>query len=160
MGSAAAQKALHIMQADNTRPGSTLQPAPPIASVCGDHFVTRALLFMEQHIGSPRSVAQVAAHVHVSSRTLERLFKKNIGVGPLAAYLKLRLKHAHWMLRSQIPLVVVGIRTGFASGSHFSAAFKRNYGYTPSEVQSRFAAAAKLLTPTVARCADQRVFSG
>jgi transcriptional regulator GlxA family with amidase domain len=44
LGSAVAQKALHIMQIDKSRPGSMLQPAPPVASGCDDHLVTRALL--------------------------------------------------------------------------------------------------------------------
>jgi transcriptional regulator GlxA family with amidase domain len=133
----AAQKALHIMQIERTKPMAMLQPAPPLTSACDDPRVTRALLLMEQNLSNPHSVDELASRLQITRRTLERLFGKHLGLRPLGAYMKLRLRHAHWMLRSRKPLAAIAADTGFARSSHFSAAFKREYGYPPSEERLR-----------------------
>jgi transcriptional regulator GlxA family with amidase domain len=127
-----ARKALHIMQIDKARPGATLQPAPPLTfSGCNDR-VTRALLIMEQNISNPIAITQLAARVHTTARTLQRLFKKHVGIGPLAAYLRIRLTHAELKLRDGLHLGMIAAETGFSSASHLSAALtrkKRNLAY-------------------------------
>jgi transcriptional regulator GlxA family with amidase domain len=50
--------------------------------------------------------------------------------------MKLRLKHARWMLRSCKSLAVVAVETGFANGSRLSAALKRTYDNSPSAEQA------------------------
>jgi transcriptional regulator GlxA family with amidase domain len=132
-----AQKALHIMQIDNTAPGSQLQPLPPLMPRCSDENVARALLLMEQNVREPLSAAQLAGRLDVSVRTLERLFRKAAGLTPHMAYLKLRLACAHRMLRSRQTLAFIAVETGFSRGSQFGAAYKRVYGVTPSEVRRR-----------------------
>jgi transcriptional regulator GlxA family with amidase domain len=131
-----ARKALHIMQIDKARPGATLQPAPPLAFLgCSDR-VTRALLMMEQNIGNPIAIAQLAAQIHSTPRTLQRLFKKHLGIGPLAAYLTIRLMHAELKLRDGLHLGMIAAETGFSSASHLSAALtrkKRNMSSKPRQ---------------------------
>jgi transcriptional regulator GlxA family with amidase domain len=133
MGNSLAQKALHIMQIDKARPGATLQPAPPVMPDCKDVTVTRAVLLMEQNLSSPLSILQIATRLHLSTRSLQRSFRRHTGHGPLAVYLRLRLRHAQWMLYARVPIRDVAMETGFANGAHFSAAFKRNYGYPPCD---------------------------
>jgi transcriptional regulator GlxA family with amidase domain len=119
------QKALHIMQIDKMRLGATLQPAPPLALSSPDNRVTRALLVMEQNIISPITISDLAGRVQTSARNLERLFKRHIGMGPLAAYLKLRLMHAELKLRDGVGLAVIASETGFSGASHLSGALAR-----------------------------------
>jgi transcriptional regulator GlxA family with amidase domain len=135
LGYSLAQKALHIMQIDKARPGAMLQPAPPLMQHCDEASVNRALLLMEQNLSSPLSISRIAARLCLSTRGLQRQFKMHLGHGPLTAYLHLRLRHAHWMLCARVPIIDAAIETGFANGSQFSAAFKRTYGYAPSDAR-------------------------
>jgi transcriptional regulator GlxA family with amidase domain len=134
-----AQKALRIMQIDRARSTATLQPAPPLTLSCDDARVTRALLMMEQNINSPIPIDEIAARIQISRRHLERLFEQQTGLAPRTVYMKLRLKHARWMLRSCKSLAVVAVETGFANSSHLSAAFRRTYDNSPSAERARVA---------------------
>ena len=133
LGRSNAQKALHIMQIDQMRPGSTAQSAPPTEFTGNDERISRALLIMEQHLSSPLSIAKLAAKVHLSTRQLERLFKEETGQSPQIAYLRLRLKHARWMMKTDMTLAAIAAETGFVDGSHLSKAFKAAFGTNPSE---------------------------
>jgi transcriptional regulator GlxA family with amidase domain len=132
-----AQKALRIMQIDRACSTATLQPAPPLTLSCNDERVTRALLMMEQNINSPVPIDEMAARIQISRRHLERVFERQTGLSPRTAYLKLRLKHARWMLRSCKSLAVVAVETGFANSAHLSAAFRRVYDMSPSAERVR-----------------------
>jgi transcriptional regulator GlxA family with amidase domain len=136
LGDSLAQKALHIMQIDKARPGATLQPAPPLLRDCSEASVTGALLLMEQNLSSPLSISTIARRLSISTRTLQRLFHRHLGHGPLTAYVQLRLRHAQWMLRTQVPIIDAATETGFATAPAFSAAYKRQYGHTPSTARA------------------------
>jgi transcriptional regulator GlxA family with amidase domain len=128
-----AQKALRIMQIDRTRSTAALQPAPPLTLSSDDERVTRALFLMEQNINSPIPIDEIAARLQISRRHLERVFERQTGLAPRTVYMKLRLKHARWMLRSCKSLAVVAEETGFANSSRLSAALRRTYDSSPSE---------------------------
>jgi transcriptional regulator GlxA family with amidase domain len=137
---------------------ANLQPAPPLAQPCDDERVSRALLLMEQNVSEPLSVYELALRLGVSRRNLERLFMKHLGMSPLAAYIRLRLKCARWMLRSKRSLALIADETGFAGSSHLSKAFKSVYGHAPSEerLRSGFLSASHL--PPEANHDGRRVF--
>jgi transcriptional regulator GlxA family with amidase domain len=137
LGASSAQKALRIMQIDRTRPGATLQPAPPLKCIGHDERVTRALLTMEQNICSPVSVSDIAQRVHISTRHLERIFNREMGMGPLAVYLRLRVMHAELKLKSGASLLLVASETGFAGVSQLTSAFMRTQGYGPNTMSVR-----------------------
>lgn len=142
LGLSNAQKALHIMQINRMRPGSSAQSAPPLEFVGNDSRISRALLIMEQNLSSPLSIAKLAAKVRISTRQLERLFKDETGQSPQHAYLHLRLKHARWMMKTEMTLAAIAAETGFVDGSHLSKAFKATFGTNPSEERKRALASA------------------
>jgi transcriptional regulator GlxA family with amidase domain len=133
VGRSNAQKALHIMQIDQMRPGSSAQSAPPTEFVGNDGRISRTLLIMEQNLSSPLSITKLAEKVHLSTRQLERLFKDETGQSPQNAYLRLRLKHARWMMKGDMTLASIAAETGFVDGSHLSKAFKAVFGTNPSQ---------------------------
>ena len=138
LDAASAQKALHIMQIDGSRMATGLQPAPPMMWSCDDDRVTRTLIAMEQNVNKPIPVEELASRLVISRRTLERLFERHMGFSPGTAYLRLRLNHARWMLRSGgMSLSLIAKATGFSCNAHFSAAFKQVYGWSPSEERRR-----------------------
>jgi transcriptional regulator GlxA family with amidase domain len=92
---------------------------------------------MEQNLARPVPVSKIAEQVHTSARQLERLFKEKVGCTPHAAYMRLRLKHARWMLSSNLSLAAIAADTGFADGAHLSKSFKLVYGTNPSELRKQ-----------------------
>ncbi|WP_374818853.1 GlxA family transcriptional regulator [Brucella grignonensis] len=133
LGPATALKALHILQVGRLLPGSTRQPAPPFDLASDNERVSSALLIMEQNLGAPLPIAKIARRIAVSERQLERLFNAEVGSGPSATYLQLRLKHGRWMLRSDRSIATIAADTGFSDAAHFSKTFKKFYGVNPSE---------------------------
>ncbi len=160
LGPASAQKALHILQIDRARPGSAAQPAPPMILAGDNDRVSRALLSMEQNLARPMPVAKIAGQVHTSARQLERLFKEKVGCAPHTAYLRLRLKHARWMLNSDLSLAAIAADTGFADGAHLSKTFKIVYGINPSEQRKRLLSQSAKPLPRAAQGNDlaRRIF--
>jgi transcriptional regulator GlxA family with amidase domain len=97
---------------------------------------------MEQNIGSPISIREIASRIEITSRTLERLFLRHLGHGPRTSYMTLRLKHARWMLRSRKSIAQIAIETGFKNCARLSSAFKRQYGHSPTEERANTVASA------------------
>ena len=133
LGASLAQKVLRVLMIDQPKQGSSLQPAPPMELVHGNEHVSRALLCMEQNIARPISVPEIAARQGLSSRHLDRLFRQVVGSPPHATYLKLRLKHARWMLGLDLSLASIAAETGFSDSAHLGKSFKKIYGRNPSE---------------------------
>ncbi len=97
-----------------------------------------AVQLIEANIEEPLSADDLARHVGVSRRHLERLFKKHLQTVPSKYYLELRLEHARKLLRqTDKPILQVGLSCGFASASYFSTAYRNHYGLTPREERKR-----------------------
>jgi transcriptional regulator GlxA family with amidase domain len=73
----------------------------------------------------------------VSRRQLERRFRPHLDALPSRWYLALRLQHARTLLRQTHQSVLqVGLGCGFASGPHFSNAYRAHFGHTPRDERS------------------------
>lgn len=94
--------------------------------------LTKAAALMATTIERPLTVEVLARTVGVSARQLERLFRQHLGTSPADHYLSLRLDRARELL-TQSPLSVtdIGIACGFQSASHFSVAYRRQFGHAP-----------------------------
>ncbi|MFB9888148.1 GlxA family transcriptional regulator [Balneatrix alpica] len=93
-----------------------------------------AVTLMEANVEEPLSPDDLAMHVGVSRRHLERLFKKHLDTVPSKFYLELRLERARQMLQQTDKSVVqVGLACGFSSASHFSTTYRNHFGITPRE---------------------------
>lgn len=97
-----------------------------------------AVTLMEMNIEEPLSTDDLAYHVGVSRRHLERLFKKHLQTVPSKYYLDLRLEQARQLLRqSDKTILQIGLACGFSSASYFSTAYRNHYGVTPREERKR-----------------------
>lgn len=134
LGHALAQKAQHIMLLMRVRSADGAQPHPPMATEAQpDERVRRALLTMEQHLGTPLPMSEIARRVGLSARQLERRFQQVLGKCPTAAYRELRLRYASWLLdNSVLSVTEIAVEAGFADGAHFSRQFRQAYGRPPS----------------------------
>lgn len=99
--------------------------------------LAEALELMENNIDEPLTTDDIAFHVKISRRQLERLFKKHLNAVPSRYYLQIRLDQARQRLFSTTESIAnVGLGCGFSSGAHFSTAYRNQYGLTPSEDRS------------------------
>lgn len=95
--------------------------------------VLSALALMEANPEEPLSRATLAQKAGVSVRQLERLFSSQLNASIGSLYLNIRLIRAMALLKeTSLRTTDVAIACGFASASHFSRAFKRQYNAPPS----------------------------
>ena len=89
---------------------------------------------MESNIEEPIGLDELARHVGVSRRQLERLFQKHLNCVPTRYYLELRLARARQLLlQTSISIVDVAFACGFVSAPHFSKCYRDYYGIPPRE---------------------------
>ena len=89
---------------------------------------------MEAAPEQPLRRAALARLAGVSPRHLDRLFAAELGVSFRAQYLRMRLDHAQRLLvQSPMSLAEIAFATGFSSASHFSRAWRGQFGKTPGE---------------------------
>jgi AraC-like DNA-binding protein len=82
----------------------------------------------------PPTLDELAAAAGVTPEHLCRVYRKELGYGPLAALRMLRLSHAATLLaRSNLTIAQVARATGFTSPFHFSRAFKAAFDRSPTE---------------------------
>lgn len=92
--------------------------------------------WLASHLGEAVTLDQIARAVGASPFHLARLFQAATGV-PIHRYLtRLRLRAALQRLDDGAEdLTSLGIELGFSSHSHFSSAFRREFGRTPSDAR-------------------------
>ena len=125
------------------------QRAPVVARTGhGAPKLTEAVTLMEANLGEPLPTDDIARLVGVSRRQLERLFKQHLDELPSRYYARLRLTRARRLLQQTSQSILqIGLACGFASGSHFSNAYRAHFGHTPREERSQRAQAWRLQEP-------------
>lgn len=92
---------------------------------------------MEQNLEEPLSRAELAAAAGLSSRQLERLFRKYLNRSPARYYIELRLNRARLLLlQTNLSVIDVALACGFVSASHFSKCYRDFFGKTPRRERS------------------------
>jgi len=111
------------------------------ATAAGQAAKRRALVhetecFLAARFDQQLSLAGIAAHAGASVYHLCRTFREETGLA-LHQYLnQLRIRHALGIVRdSTAPLSRIAVDLGFAHHSHFTSAFRRGFGVTPSELR-------------------------
>lgn len=127
------QKALRIMLVDDAQKGNAPQPHPPGLEPATHPKVRRAILLMEQHIGQPLSLAELARRLEMSVRQLERLFTSETGKSPQAYARQIRIRMASWLLTSSDRTVAdIATSCGFSDASHLGREFRKEFGESPN----------------------------
>jgi transcriptional regulator GlxA family with amidase domain len=87
---------------------------------------------MEGNLEEPLSPSLLAKQAGLSTRQLERLFRRYLDRSPKRYYLELRLKKARsLLLQTDMSVINVALACGFSSPSHFSKCYRAFYGRTP-----------------------------
>jgi len=87
---------------------------------------------MENNLEDPLSPSLLAREAGLSTRQLERLFRRYLDRSPKRYYLELRLKKARsLLLQTSMSVINVALACGFSSPSHFSKCYRAYYSRTP-----------------------------
>ena len=96
--------------------------------------LAEAVAFMEANIEELISLDEIAGHVGLSRRQLERLFQKYLHCVPTRYYMRLRLMHARQLLlQTSMPIVEIAFASGFVSTPHFSKCYREHFGIPPRD---------------------------
>ncbi|QIE42588.1 GlxA family transcriptional regulator [Meridianimarinicoccus aquatilis] len=96
---------------------------------------------MESNIEEPISPAILARDVGLSTRQLERLFRRYLSRSPKRYYMELRLSKArNLLMQTDMSVINVALACGFTSPSHFSKCYRAQYDTTPYRERGAMAA--------------------
>jgi len=87
---------------------------------------------MEGNLEDPISPPELAAQAGMSTRQLERLFRRYLNRSPKRYYMELRLQKArNLLMQTDMSVINVALASGFASPSHFSKCYRAHFNTTP-----------------------------
>ena len=94
--------------------------------------LSQVIQMMEVNVEEPISPATLARDVGMSTRQLERLFRRYLNRSPKRYYMELRLQKArNLLMQTDMSVINVALACGFASPSHFSKCYRAHYDTTP-----------------------------
>ncbi|MYA88215.1 MAG: GlxA family transcriptional regulator [Boseongicola sp. SB0662_bin_57] len=94
--------------------------------------LSSVIQMMESNIEEPKSPSLLAKEVGMSTRQLERLFRRYLNRSPKRYYMELRLQKArNLLMQTDMSVINVALACGFASPSHFSKCYRAQYSITP-----------------------------
>ncbi|MEH3155252.1 MAG: helix-turn-helix transcriptional regulator [Gordonia paraffinivorans] len=100
-------------------------------------LLRRAMAFIDDNAHRPISVADIAAAVHVSPRSLQLMFRAHRDCTPREYLRRVRLEHAHRELVAAFPedttVAAVATRWGFAHAGRFAAYHRGQFGVSPQQ---------------------------
>lgn len=97
------------------------------------------LLWIQENLSRPLTLADIAAHAGVSARTLLRRFTDQTGSTPLQWVHRARVRRAQQLLETSSDSVeLIADRVGFGSPAGFRERFKRTTGVSPHAYRRAF----------------------
>ena len=94
--------------------------------------LSTVIQMMEAHIEEPVSPSILARDVGMSTRQLERLFRRYLNRSPKRYYMELRLQKArNLLMQTDMSVINVALACGFTSPSHFSKCYRSHFDRTP-----------------------------
>jgi AraC-like DNA-binding protein len=101
--------------------------------------VGRAAEFIARHLGKSLRLQEIAAHVGLSTRHLQRLFHQSVRMTVQQFVIRSRIHAAaHELIYSKRPMADIALMFGFSDQSAFSNTFRKVVAVTPREYRKRF----------------------
>lgn len=156
LGAAAAAAAARFLVAPMRREGGQAQyieydVAPR------SHALDATLHWAADHLKEDLTVADLAHHAHMSSRTLTRHFRAQIGEPPMSWLLRTRVQRARELLEStDWPVDVVAAESGFRSTATFRHHFGRITSVAPGQYRRAFGNGGGAAAPGAGTRSDER----
>ena len=117
---------------------SNVQWKLPVVTGGLSPFVLRNVLaFIEEHLGQPLTLAELAAQAALSEYHFARMFRQSTGLAPHQYVMHRRMVKAKELVQhTSMPLTDIALACGFNSASHFSNRFRSATGMTPSQLRA------------------------
>lgn len=111
---------------------------PPETSITPAHrrLVDAAREHLNQRLLEREHLSEIAAALDVSTFHLCRIFRRETGTSLHRYRLELRLRRSLEWLDDSDDITAVALEAGFAQHSHYTAAFRRSFGISPSEFRT------------------------
>ena len=95
--------------------------------------------FISEHYKEDISLSRISRQFYFSKNQIIRMVVARSGYTPHEYLTRIRLTKASELLQfTQTPVMEVGMQVGYSNNSHFSAAFRRLYGISPTEYRAFF----------------------
>lgn len=118
--------------------------APEAQDALRDETLQRALALIQDGYLQDRPVADMAGHVGLSARQLQRLFVARLGAAPAQIHATRRLLLAKQLLtETALPVTDVAMASGYNSLRRFNAAFAQGCGMPPTAIRRQRGALAE-----------------
>lgn len=96
--------------------------------------IAEAVRLMSAFTENPLGPSEIAGRLGISTRQLERLFRRYLGSSPKTYATELRLQKArNLLLQTENSITEIALACGFGSASHFSRVYRTRYGITPGK---------------------------
>jgi YesN/AraC family two-component response regulator len=97
-------------------------------------LVRRAMAYIHEHCGTKISRREIARHVGVSERHLQRCFDQELGMPPAVYLNRYRINRARILLEQGDKTVTqVALEVGFSASNYFAKVFRREVGVAPGD---------------------------
>jgi len=120
-----------VLLHEKIRDFGTLQPfGGKQLALTGDGELDMCVELMQANMEEPLAITEIVNLVGISSRSLERKFRKYLGMTPNSYYRALRLHKANnLLLNTAMSVREIGLACGFPGG--FGAAYRDYFGVAP-----------------------------
>lgn len=98
--------------------------------------IAEAVRLMSAFTENPLGPSEIAGRLGISTRQLERLFRRYLGSTPKTYATDLRLQKArNLLLQTESSITEIALACGFGSASHFSRVYRTRYGIPPGKTR-------------------------
>ena len=116
-------------------------PAAPIPKSDAHHLARLAARYIHDNLARKLSVAEIAAHLHLSPRHFGRLFAQFAGVSPSVYLQTARMERARHLLRATSePIKSIAGAVGLPDVHHFTRVFGKCCGVSPAAYRNEIGA--------------------
>ena len=124
------QLLIHISRVLNQRTRPPEEPGTRYTEIMRVHE------YINSHFREPLSVADLAQRFFMDKNTMTRQFKRIVGMTPGDYIRRKRLESANTLIRQGYGVQHAGYVSGFTDYSAFFRAFRKQYGFSPSDLSS------------------------
>lgn len=101
------------------------------------NIVTEAIHYIHDHYSEPITAEELAKRYHCSASYLSRLFKNQIGLGPIEYLIHVRVHRSkQYLLKSEARIQEIASNVGYADVYYFSRLFKKHTGLSPLQFRA------------------------
>ena len=98
----------------------------------------KAALYVEKHLDEPLTVGDIAGAMFLNADYLTRLFRAEYGVSLKEYIVTQKMNTAQALLQTTgLPVGVIASKVGYDNCSHFSQAYKKAFGHTPTDERQK-----------------------